>query len=128
MYSETRNKLFQQLNTNTNITDLIDKYESQNMIVNDEITDSNWSNKQSTINFYRSITDDFEKYDDDTYMCNCRAALRSDSINIAETIKAELHEKTIDGFMFVVTFTGTIKPFDETDNYNTVININVRQK
>lgn len=128
MYSETVAKLFTQLNTNANITSLVDKHETQNMIVNDDLLPADWENTKSTINFYRSLTDDFSKYDDDTYICNCRAYLRADSIAIAEMIKSELHEKTLDGFMFVVTFTGTIRPSDETDNYNTVININVRQK
>jgi hypothetical protein len=129
MYSEVRNKLFEQLNTNVTITALLDTYDvDKYMIVCDDVVDSDWGNEKTTINYYRDRQDDFSCYGDIDFTTNCRAETRAKSEDLANTIKDELHEKTIDGFMFIVTFTGTIRPSDETDNYNTVININIKQK
>ena len=109
-YDEIRNKLFQQLNTNSNITALIDIDDNSDyMIMNDEIVNSEWGNTKSTINYYRQSQDDFSCYGDVTFSCNCRAFTMSKSEDIANTIKRELHEKTIDDFIFTVTLYSYIR-------------------
>ena len=129
MYSEVQSKLFNELNNNTNITDLLDSFNSDFMIENSEVCPNSWELEKSTLNYYETNRDNYSKYDDITFTTNCRAFKYVDSKNIAEVIKTELHEKTVDNYIFTVVLLGsTLKPADERDNYNTIIDINVRQK
>ena len=129
MYNEVQIKLHNELSTNTNITDLLDSFDSYFMIINDEVCPDEWNLKKSTLNYYENSRDNYSKYDDITFTVNCRSPKYIDSKLIAETIKSELHEKLSGEYMFtVVLMGGTLRPFDENDNYNTIIDINVRKK
>jgi len=135
MYSEIQEELQKQLSTNVNITALLNTWTDglsnvYLMIVNDDVCPSDWGLENSSLNYYENTRDNFSDYGDITFTVNCRAFTRKKSKSLSEVIREELHR--VDGtgsdFFFTVSITGTLRPVDERDNYNTIIDINIKAR
>ena len=133
MYNDVQQELQKQLSTNSAITALLNTWiDSSNnvypMIINDDVCPSEWGLENATLNYYENIRDNFSDYDDMTFTVNCRAFTRRKSKDLSEAIRAELHRVNGTGsdYFFTVSITATLQPFDERDNYNTIIDINIK--
>ena len=108
-------EIYLELSTNINITSIVDDI-SQNEIPKD------LGRKSRTINFYRlSPVNTSLPYNDCTYTVNCRADSGIEAEDIADKVIEELNRK-FRGYYFIrFTKLPLIKPADETDNYNSVV-------
>lgn len=110
----------------SNITSNLDTYNSDTAIWNDTIQPSDFTGKG--INFYMTGNYngrlDYEEYD---FVVNCRASTFSDSYDIANAVIAELNRKHYSGYFTTCTALPTLSPSGVTDNYNTIVQVNLKK-
>jgi len=84
---------------------------------------------QKSINFYmltpRNFGLDYEIY---RYIVNCRAATYNESRTIAQNVLNEINRESYTDYYIVCSLVPTIKPVDDTDNYNTPIEIILKKR
>lgn len=97
------------------------------MLLNGHVLPSEWGPQASTINYYLSqnVSGGLD-YGDYVYYINCRAANESTSRAIASTVFNTLNRISRPDTGAVCSIMPTIPPADETDNYNTIIELRIR--
>ena len=97
------------------------------MLLNGHVLPSEWGPQASTINYYLSqnVAGGLD-YGDYVYYINCRAASESASRAIASTVFNTLNRLSRPDTGAVCSVMPTIPPADETDNYNTIIELRMR--
>lgn len=97
------------------------------MLLNGHVLPSEWGPPSSTINYYLSqnVAGGLD-YGDYVYYINCRAASESTSRAIASTVFNTLNRISRPDTGAVCSVMPTIPPVDETDNYNTIIELRMR--
>ena len=97
------------------------------MLLNGHVLPSEWGPQSSTINYYLSqnVAGGLD-YGDYVYYINCRAANESASRAIASTVFNTLNRISRPDTGAVCSIMPTIPPADETDNYNTIIELRMR--
>ena len=99
------------------------------MLVHGMVMDDAWGPQKSTINYYQaeSISGGID-YGDYVYYINCRAAKESDSRTIAHTVFNQINRLTRGQYNAVCALLKPIPPADETDNFNSIVEIKLRTK
>jgi hypothetical protein len=106
------------------ITGTLDTYEGDTALWDDDIQPSDFTGKG--INFYMSGSyDPTIDYDEYNFTVNCRAPTKADSITIANAVITELDRRNYSGYYTTCTALPTLPPASETDNYNTIITVNL---
>lgn len=120
-------KVYTALNV-TNVTDLLDTFEGEKALFSDSLIPQTFGGDKS-INFYMaSPFSGGMEYNLYIYTANCRAKSYSDSRTIAEAVRSEVNRKKYTGCFMVANVLGTISPEDDTDNYNTPVEIIIKAK
>lgn len=108
------------------ITSELDTYNSDTALWNDIIQPNDFTGKG--INFYMTgnynPTLDYEEYD---FIVNCRASDFSDSYDIANAVMNELDRKHYSGYYTTCMALPTLPPSGVTDNYNTIVQVNLKK-
>ena len=108
------------------ITGVLDTYNEDTALWNDTIQPSDFTGKG--INFYMSGNYDARlDYDEYDFTVNCRATTYSTSNTIANTVITELNRKQHSGYYTACSALPTISPADTTDNYNTIVQVNLKK-
>lgn len=110
------------------ITDLLDTYMTEKALFNTPLIPQDFLLSKS-INFYMS-TPFFGglEYGDTIYTANCRANKYEDSRAIAEQVRLDINRSNGVDCFFVTDVLQTIPPIDDTDNYNTPVEIKLRTR
>lgn len=117
------------LNVALHATDITDLLTSTNSIYNSPVLPTSVENDAKTINFY--LTSPFSgglEYTDVEYTINCRSSNQYTSRQIAQAVYTELNRSTYTDYFMIANILSTIKPADETDNYNTPVLVNIKGK
>lgn len=115
------------------ITTLLDTFtvgeDTYPMLTHAMVMPDTWGPQKSTINYYQadSITGGID-YGNYVYYVNCRAATEPSSRTIGQTVFNQLNRLTRGSYNAVCTLLKPIPPEDETDNYNTIVEIRMRTK
>lgn len=97
------------------------------MLMNGHVMPESWGNQASTINYYLSGNmDGAIEWGDYTYYINCRAATESVSSSLANSVFNQLNRLSRPGVGAVCSIMPTMIPSDETDNYNTIVQVQLR--
>ena len=113
------------------ITTLLDTFvigsTSYPMIARGHLVPDAWGPQASTINYYTtsSIAGGIE-YGAFSYTVNCRAATELRSQEIAQAIYTALNRDVQGSYGVVCSIMPSIPPMDETDNFNTIIEVTLR--
>ena len=97
------------------------------MLMNGHVMPASWGNQATTINYYLSANMDGSlEYGDYTYYINCRAATEPTSRVLAVSVFNQLNRLSRPGVGAVCSIMPTLIPSDETDNYNTIVQVQFR--
>lgn len=108
------------------ITSELDTYNSDTAIWNDAIQPSDFTGKG--INFYMTGSYDPKlDYDEYDFITNCRAETFKESYDIANVVITELNRRHYSGYFTTCTALPTLPPSSETDNYNTIVQVNLKK-
>ncbi len=124
MYADTN--LYNALNV-SNITDLLT---DSSYIFNDALVPQEIGAQATTINFYR-LGPYFElEYREYNYTVNCRGKDYNTSNTLAHTVKDEIHRwsSSDNSYYITVEVLQTINAADNTDNYNTPLEITIKER
>ena len=113
----------------TNITDLLSSVGGVKCVYNSSVLPTSVTTGLETINFY--LTTPFNgalEYTDVDYTVNCRSDNEYTSRQIAQAVYTELNRSTYTDCFMIANILSTIKPADETDNYNTPVLVNIKGK
>lgn len=107
------------------ITDLLDSYGAGKMLIQDDLLPSDFSGNKS-INYYVSTSfNGGLEYKTIVWAVNCRAATYGESLTIAEAVYDNLNRLNKEHNALFAFINPTIPPADETDNYNTIVEIRI---
>jgi len=123
--------LFTALNVSA-ITDGLDNYvvgeNTYKALFGSNVLPSDFTGNKS-INFYMSMPFnaalDYEQYN---YSANCRAGTYNESLTIAKSVIDEVNRKSYTNYFITVLLLPTIKPLDDTDNYNTPLELTIQKR
>ena len=90
------------------------------------IIPSSLSAQASTVNYYPGVFDGGLEYGQMVWTVNCRAGTYAQSRTIAETVFTELNRSNDNNWYCLCSMLETVKPQDETDNYNTVVEVTLK--
>jgi len=108
------------------ITDELDDYGVVPALFKDTIQPSDFTG--SGINYYMTGNYDATiEYDDYDFIVNCRASTFAKSISLANVVITELNRKHYSGYFTTCSALPTISPADTTDNYNTIVQVNLKK-
>ena len=115
------------------VTSLLDTFtvglNTYPMLMYGTVMPDEWGPQASTINYYQadSISGDLE-YGAYTYYVNCRAATESESRLIAIAVFGQLNRLVKSNLSAVCSLLKPIPPADETDNFNTIVKVDIRTR
>lgn len=120
-------ELYTALNVST-ITNLLDSWGSDKALFNDSLLPESFTGKES-INFYlvtpHNGGNEIEQYE---YSINCRAETYKKSTEMAFTVFTELNRSFADNAFKICSILRTIPPADDTDVYNTPVQIKIKMR
>lgn len=97
------------------------------MLMNGHVMPASWGNQATTINYYLSTNmDGAIEWGDYTYYINCRAATESASSSLANSVFNQLNRLSRPHYGAVCMILPPVIPEDETDNYNTIVEVQFR--
>ena len=119
--------LYTYLSSDATLITLLDPYKSGGAIFNDLKIPKDFTGNNS-INFY-TYAPTSGKFKIENYVINCRGLSRTNSIDIALRVFNLLQRANFDGAgsYCLCEILPTILPEDETDVYNTPINIKIKK-
>lgn len=114
--------------TNSTIIALLSNdadYPAAPALYNDLVIPESLPKESVSINFYTVTPATTEGYGEETFTLNCRAPGYVACKALANTVRDELHRSNNDlnDTLFVVEIQRTLPPLDQTDNYNTVVQV-----
>lgn len=119
-------ELYNALNV-TEVTSLLDSYLSTIALFTARKVPADFSANDS-VNFYHigpfNCALEYESYN---YSINCRSNIESKSKQIAIACKNAINRINFSSCFAVVSVLETISPEDETDNYNTPLEVRIRK-
>lgn len=119
--------LYSALNVSA-ITDLLDSYESGKALFGDYLVPQDFTGSKS-INFYMiNAYDASLDYKNYGYSINCRANDLDTSRSLAIAVIDEINRSNYTDCYMVCTVLSTIPPTDDTDNYNTPVEVTIKQQ
>jgi hypothetical protein len=120
-------EIFASLNVNA-ITSLLDAYGTAFALFSGlSIPEDCAATK--TINFYRTAPiDNTIEYGVGRYSASCRAETEAESIAIAAAVVNVINRTNYSGYTLKTSVLMTIPPADETDSYNTPVEISIYQR
>jgi len=111
------------------INALLSNYDSRKTIYEDVLIPKDVPATYTTINYYVSGTvDEGVDFYQAEWSINCRAESYSKSNILAQTVSNEINRISGDGFSSTVIFFPTISPADDTDNYNTPLQVTLKTR
>lgn len=120
-------QLYDALNISA-ITDLLDGFLTGKGLFSDNLIPQSFSGTES-INFYMvSPYNGGLNYNDYSYSINCRSNTYSGSRAIAEAVKTGINRVSYSTYYIVLSVLSTIPPQDETDVYNTPIEVTIKSR
>jgi hypothetical protein len=125
-------KLQELLNVST-VTDLLDTYDigvnEYPMLMRGHVMPESWGPQKTTINYYQveTIGGGLE-YGTYQYYINCRAAKEPDSRTLAQTVFNQLNRLSRGNSNAVCAMLQTVPPENETDNFNTIIEVSIKTR
>ena len=121
------NELYNALNDSA-ITDLLDAFSLSPALFSDSLIPQAFTGDAS-INFYMSGSYDATlSYDDYTYTVNCRDKSYSGSRTIAYAVISTINRVNYSDYYIVCKLMGTIPPMDDTDNYNSPVEVKIKKR
>jgi hypothetical protein len=125
MFGDT--EIYTALNV-TAITDLIDDYNLGPALFDDQVIPQDFEGTAS-INFYmNAMYNGGLEADQITYTVNCRDIDSTKSRIIAKAVFDTLNRVFYANCFMICGVLGTIPPVDDTDNYNTPVEITIKQR
>lgn len=110
------------------ITNLLDTYKTGKALFSDLIAPSDFTG-DDYINFYMvSPFNGAREVKEYTYSVNCRSNTYKKSLTMAYTVLNELNRAYGSDSYMTVTVLQTLPPADETDVYNTPVNIKLKTR
>lgn len=110
------------------ITDLLDTFNTEPALFSDSKIPTAFEGI-SSINFYMAtaanVSADVEIYN---YTVNCRSDTYYKSRNIARVAIDNISRVSYGSFYITCSLSTTLKPLDERDNYNTILNITLKKR
>ena len=81
------------------------------------------------INFYMSTMYNAAlEYGDYRYTVNCRAKSYNESLTIAKSVIDNINRVNENDSFFICFLLATVPPIDETDNFNTPVEVRIQEK
>lgn len=119
--------LYNALNV-TNITSLLDAYLTGKALFIDNLIPESFTGDKS-INCYQlqSYSGALD-YPTSYYTASCRAKTRKESLQIAHAVFAEMNRSNNNEVFYICNINPTIQPENDTDNYNTPVEIIIKQR
>jgi hypothetical protein len=122
------NDIYTALNV-TAVTTMLDKYKTTNAaLFSDRLIPQDFKGRKS-INFYQIGTvSGLLEYQEALYVANCRAGTHADSRAIAAKVVDEINRSMKDQRGLYISTLATIPPADDTDVYNTPVEITIKKR
>lgn len=120
--------LFDLINGESTITDLLDSFGAGKAIFNDIILPRTFTGKKSVNIYLVSPIAGALEYQQETYSVNCRAEKFKDARSIANAVTTFLNRYNQNDVFIVANIQATIQPENNLDTYNIVVEANIKSR
>lgn len=120
-------ELYDALNISS-ITTLLDTYASYPALFDDDLLPQDFTDHNS-INYYLiTSAGGSVPYGQYNYSASCRGISKSDSRTLAQAVKDGINRKSYGDYYIVASIQQSLPPQDDTDNYNTPVEITLKTR